>query len=368
MAMDSVLILADELGSEDNASEPPHVAAAAGPPSLYQPANGEQLSPPDMSFCCYGLLPSDRTMLLCISVAAATSLLLGYDQGVMSGAKLSIEHDLNLSQTQTQLMVGILHVSAVGALGAGWMADKWGRKPTIALACLVFFVGALVMALARDYTTLMVGRVITGMGVGTGLSVSPLYLSELSPKHIRGALVSLTEISINIGVLLGFIAGWAFDGLGDHVSWRYMLGMGALPPVFIYFSLVFLPESPRWLLKQGRRDDAYKVLTKTSSAQEAAQTLEDLTAEVKRQEALPQGSWRDLFGSRAKGHRRLVIAGLLVAVFQQASGLEALLYYVPEVLEHAGIEDKETQLLANIGVGAVKVSLARSHSTWRLKD
>eukprot|EP00730_Choanoeca_flexa_P006035 TRINITY_DN12069_c1_g8_i1.p1 TRINITY_DN12069_c1_g8~~TRINITY_DN12069_c1_g8_i1.p1 ORF type:complete len:530 (+),score=114.75 TRINITY_DN12069_c1_g8_i1:172-1761(+) len=359
--MNAALISADEL-----ADAPPSLTSSPTDSSAAEMAVGKPQAASyhdnyqsmekivDYNLCCYGLIPRDSFMLLCISVAAGMSLLLGYDQGVMSGAKLSIRHDLDLNENQIQLMVGILHVSAFGALFSGWTADKYGRRPTIAMACAVFFTGALVMALAHSYEMLMLGRVITGIGVGTGLSLSPLYLSELSPKQIRGALVSLTEISINIGVLLGFIAGWAFDGLGEHVNWRWMLGMGCLPPVLILASLAVLPESPRWLLKQGHSEQAREVLRKTCPAEEVEETLSDLDRDLKLQQEL-NSSWRDLFGKRARGKRRLIVAGLLVAVFQQASGLEALLYYVPETLDHAGIKDKETQLLANIGVGAVKL-------------
>lgn len=263
----------------------------------------------------------NELVIRCMAVAAMTSLLLGYDQGVMSGAKLYIAEDLSLSEWQVQLLVGILHVSAVGALFAGWMSDRLGRKMTVAVACVVFLIGGLMMSCALDYNVLMIGRVITGVGVGTGLTIAPLYMAELSPKAVRGALVSLNEVSINVGVLLGFIAGWAFSGLGKHESWRWMLGMGCLPPVVIGFFLLGMPESPRWLVKQGRREEALLILQQTCGQKEAEETLESLAQESKEEE---HSSWRLLFRPPEPGMSKLVLAGIGVAIFQQASGLEAL--------------------------------------------
>ncbi|EDQ89041.1 predicted protein [Monosiga brevicollis MX1] len=288
---------------------------------------------------------------MCMFVAALTSLLLGYDQGVMSGAKLYIRRDLGLNDDQVQLVVGILHVSAVGALCAGWIADTLGRRMAVGSACVLFLAGGLLMALANEYTTLIVGRVVTGLGVGTGLTIAPLYMAELAPASVRGALVSLNEISINIGVLLGYLNSWAFSGLPVSQSWRWMLGLGCLPPVVIMVALFFMPESPRYLLRRGRRDEAFRVLARSCPVDEAKATLATLADEAQQ----PLGSWRDLLSPSMRGARWLILAGVGVAFFQQASGLEALLYYVPETLAHAGITSLEHQLLINMAVGGVKL-------------
>lgn len=179
------------------------------------------------------------------------------------------------------------------------------------------------MALAGSYEVLIVGRVITGIGVGTGLTIAPLYMAELSPKRMRGALVSLTEVSINVGVLLGFVMGWALSGLDVTVSWRVMLGLGCVPPVGIALGLITMPESPRWLVAQGREDDALVVLCKTCPPEEAKATLALLREET----AVDSGrisSWFDMFHLRNARQSRLVLAGMGVCFFQQASGLEAL--------------------------------------------
>ncbi|EDQ90249.1 uncharacterized protein MONBRDRAFT_16319 [Monosiga brevicollis MX1] len=281
-------------------------------------------------------------------------MLCRYDIGVMAGAKLKIRKYFDLSDSEIELLVGILNfVSAFGGLVSGKVADYLGRKKAVAIASMVFLAGAILMAFAQSYAMLMAGRVVTGIGVGTGLTIAPLYTAELSPKKIRGALVSFTEVSINIGILLGFLAGWAFAQLPLEYGWRWMLGVGGIPPIIIIASLVLMPESPRWLTKNNRSHEAVMVLLKTCPPTEAFDTLLELEEQVK----VPTGmtcSLRDMFCPDPT-LRRLLIAGLGAALFQQASGIEALVYYVPEVLEAAGITDEEEQLLANAGVGAIKV-------------
>lgn len=176
------------------------------------------------------------------------------------------------------------------------------------------------MAVAESYEVLLSGRIITGFGVGTGLAIAPLYMAELSPKRIRGALVSLNEVAINIGILLGFVAGYVFSGLDDNVSWRWMLGIGALPPLIILVSLLVMPESPRWLVKYGRSSEALLVLLKTCELSEALSTLEVLEEECR---TTQYGSLRDIFRPDPT-LRKLLIAGFGVSFFQQASGIEAL--------------------------------------------
>jgi len=290
-------------------------------------------------------------VVLCVFLTALSSALLGYDIGVMAGAKLKIRKYFDLSDSEIELLVGILNfVSAFGGLVSGKVADYLGRKKAVAIASMVFLAGAILMAFAQSYAMLMAGRVVTGIGVGTGLTIAPLYTAELSPKKIRGALVSFTEVSINIGILLGFLAGWAFAQLPLEYGWRWMLGVGGIPPIIIIASLVLMPESPRWLTKNNRSHEAVMVLLKTCPPTEAFDTLLELEEQVK----VPTGSLRDMFCPDPT-LRRLLIAGLGAALFQQASGIEALVYYVPEVLEAAGITDEEEQLLANAGVGAIKV-------------
>ena len=167
------------------------------------------------------------------------------DIGIMSGAKLKVRAYFELSNFQTEIMVGVLNITAaLGGLFSGALADTLGRKKTVAGACVVFITGSFLMAFANSFGVIVLGRIVTGLGVGAGLMVAPLYTAELAPKRIRGGLVSLNEVAINIGILLGYVLGYAFSDLPVNTGWRVMLGLGAVPPVIILVSLFVLPGRP----------------------------------------------------------------------------------------------------------------------------
>eukprot|EP00049_Salpingoeca_infusionum_P006999 m.113861 g.113861 ORF g.113861 m.113861 type:complete len:585 (-) comp13529_c0_seq2:2087-3841(-) len=299
-----------------------------------------------------------RFVILCIGLTGLTSILLGYDIGIMSGAKLFIKRDMHLTDRQVELMVGILNfVGSFGGLIAGKLSDMVGRKRTVALACAIFILGTALMAFAGQYSVLMAGRIITGIGVGCGLTVAPLYMAELSPKRVRGALVSFNEVAINLGILLGYIGGYAFADLEcilqpDHKAWRWMLGVGIIPPLIILLALFIMPESPRWLVQHGQCASALTVLQRTCGEREAKTALAAIQSETSKHSS---ARVRDLCLDTSVTTRQLLLAGLGIAFFQQASGIEALVYYIPEVLSSAGVADEKQQLLANAGVGFVKV-------------
>ena len=184
----------------------------------------------------------------------------------------------------------------------------------------------------------------------------PLYISELSPKALRGTLVSFFEVAINVGILLGYIAGWAFRTLPDDTSWRWMMGVGGVPPALILMCLCIMPESPRWLLARGREDEAWSVLSGICEPDEAEEALSAMKEDIK----APQLSLCEAAGELLcppPGLRVLLLAGLGNAFFQQATGVEAAVYYTPEVLESAGFVDEDALLLATVGVGLVKVAV-----------
>ena len=256
----------------------------------------ELQSPGRRCWCCRSVR---LEVVLSVLVASCVAMLLGYDIGVMSAAKRVLGRDLGLSDGQIEALVGSLNlVSAAGGLVSGSLADSClGRRGTVAFACATSVAGSVVMAAAPSgdsgFAVLMVGRTLCGVAVGSGIMISPLYISELAPRRLRekpcpcppapccfpsarahgancvsfcdprvtgGGLVSFFEVAINIGILLGFVAGWAFRGLPDAVSWRWMLGVGGLPPLLVLFCLCWMPESPRWLVGRGREAEATRVL------------------------------------------------------------------------------------------------------------
>lgn len=156
-------------------------------------------------------------------------------------------------------------VSLIGAASSGRIADAVGRRWTMAIAALFFLVGSATMGFAPDFSLLMVGRILAGIGVGFALMVAPVYTAEVSPASSRGSLVSLPEVFINFGILLGYIVSYSLAGLPAHVGWRLMLRIGVLPALCLAFGVFLMPESPRWLVMQNRIAEAEVVLLKTSS-------------------------------------------------------------------------------------------------------
>lgn len=280
------------------------------------------------------------------------------DVGVMSGAVIFIKEDLKISEFQVEILIGILSiVSLLGSLGGGRTSDIIGRKWTMALAAVVFQSGALTMTLAPSYAVLMIGRLLAGIGIGFGVMISPIYIAEISPNVTRGFLTTFPEIFINVGILLGYVSNFAFSGLSAHINWRVMLAVGILPSVFIGFALFVIPESPRWLVMQNRVEEARAVLLKTN---EVEKEVEERLAEIQQAAGFANPEkyeekpvWRELlFPSPAL--RRMLITGLGIQCFQQISGIDATVYYSPEILQAAGIEDKSKLLAATVAVGISK--------------
>ena len=307
--------------------------------------------------------PLRPLVLLCVGCASSFSFLLGYDIGIMSGAKRLIKQEFHLSEGEMELLVGILNlVSGPGGLLSGRLADSLGRRPCAAIASFVTLLGALLMAMAQSFAVLLTGRVITGLGVGCCFHVAPLYLTEIAPKHVRGKLVSMFDLFINVGILVGFVMGWVLSpkksapAAGASLAWRWMLGIGVIPPALNLLGLAWLPESPRFLVAFGKEAEAREVLNRIYAPEEASATLEILRDERRGHKPLTLlAGLRRVFFPAKGAPRAMIIAGLGCAFWQQATGVEAAVYYTPETLEAAGIVDESSLLLATVAVGVIKV-------------
>ncbi|KAL3902207.1 MAG: hypothetical protein SGPRY_012173, partial [Prymnesium sp.] len=262
------------------------------------------------------------TVLLCVALASCFSFLLGYDIGVMSGAKREVAREMDLSTAELELLVGSLNiVSGFGGLLAGPLADRLGRKPTAALATLSALIGCLLMACAESFGPLLAGRVVSGVGVGGCFQLAPLYISEVSPRALRGMLLSSFDLFINLGILVGFLAGYALQSRPDAPGgwgWRWMLGLGAIPPALLLLGLCHMPESPRFLVASKREREARCVLASIYESEEAQTTLAMLQEDVREHARLPLlASLRGVFCPPRGAGRALVVAGLGVALCQQ---------------------------------------------------
>ncbi|XP_043690235.1 probable polyol transporter 4 isoform X2 [Telopea speciosissima] len=303
---------------------------------------------------------TQKYVIACATFASLNTVLIGYDLGVMSGALIFILEDLKITELQEGVLVGCLSViSLLGSLAGGRTSDAIGRKWTMAFAAIVFQTGVGIMALASSFRVLMAGRLLTGVGIGFGAMIAPVYIAEISPTINRGFLTSFPEIFVNVGILLGYISNYAFSGLPAHISWRVMLGVGIIPSIFMGFALLIIPESPRWLVMQKRFEEARSVLMKTNKNEKE---VEERLAEIQQAAGISNSEkyeekpvWRELLAP-SPSIRRMLITGFGIQCFQQLVGIETTLYYCPTIFREAGIQDNSTLLAATVLVGVIKTA------------
>lgn len=272
-------------------------------------------------------------------------MLFGYDTGVISGAILFISDELQLTPSLEGLVVASLLLgAAIGAACAGPLSDRLGRRNLIIIAAILFTVGAIGAALAPNVGVLVLFRVVLGLAVGTAALIVPLYLSEIAPTEIRGAISSLNQLMITVGILLAFIVNAL---LADSGAWRWMLGLAVLPSVALLVGMFFMPETPRWLVSRGRDDNARDVLLQSRTEDEAEQEIRDIK-EVERQE---EGGLRELM---APWVRPALVVAIGLAVFQQIIGINTIIYYAPTTLTNVGYGNAAA-IYANLIIGAINV-------------
>jgi sugar porter (SP) family MFS transporter len=290
-----------------------------------------------------------RHVVIASGITALGGLLFGYDTGVISGALLFLKNDFGgLSSFEQELVTSLLLVGAVaGALVAGRISDRLGRRPTVMITAGVFVVGVALAAFAPQFWILLAARIIIGLAVGSASMVVPLYIGEVAPPKIRGGLVSLNQLAITVGILVSYLADY---GLQSTENWRLMFGLAAIPAVLLFIGMLFQHESPAWLVTQGRDDEARQVLANLRSPDQ----IEPEIAEVHRVSSMRTASMRDVFAKRV---RPMLAVGVLLAVFQQVTGINTVIYYAAIVLkDNAGLGNSGS-LLANVVNGAVNVGM-----------
>lgn len=280
---------------------------------------------------------------------ALGGILFGYDLGVVSGALLFIKHDMALNSVMQGLVVGGLAIGAMfGAGGVGRVTDRLGRRRAILISAAIFAVGAIGSALAPNPIVLIAFRLMLGLGVGGSSTVVPIYLSEMAPARMRGALSSLNQLMIVIGILLAYLVDYAFSFSGN---WRLMFGLALLPAVVLLVGMYFMPETPRWLLKQGHDEAARTVLRRMREGDVEPEVGE--IREILQMEGERRARWRDL---GAGWVRPALIVALGLAIGQQFVGTNAINLYAPTIFASLGFGNSAS-ILATVGLGAVKVAL-----------
>ena len=289
-----------------------------------------------------------RLVYLAAVFAAVGGLLSGYDTGVISGALPFIKNSFTLSTFQQGLVVSVVLVgAAIAAIGGGGFSDRIGRRRALILTAAVFVAGALVSAMAPSLQVLIAGRVVIGFGIGLASSVVPLYISEIAPANARGWLVSLYQLAVTLGILSAYIVDYGFAASGN---WRWMLGLAVVPGAMLGAGMLYLPETPRYLARHGDLDQARAVLMRARGTKDVDAELEQIKAALTNQEQ--RGHLSDLLLPSVRPAR---VVGIGLAIFQQVTGINTVIYFAPTIIRSAGISSIQVSILATAGIGVVNV-------------
>ncbi|CAL5065780.1 unnamed protein product [Urochloa decumbens] len=300
-------------------------------------------------------LTSKQPFILRLAFSAGIGgLLFGYDTGVISGALLYIRDDFSEVEKSTVLQETIVSMAVAGAIvgagAGGWMNDRFGRRPSILIADLLFLAGSMVMCFAPSPAVIIAGRVLVGLGVGMASMTSPLYISEASPARIRGALVSTNGLLITAGQFLSYLINLAFTKVTG--TWRWMLGVAGVPALVQFVLMLALPESPRWLYRKDRKAEAEEVMRRIYPPEEVDAEIEALRVSVEADMAQERslggagGTLRKALGSAVV--RRGLTAGVLCQVAQQLVGINTVMYYSPTIVQLAGFASNSTALALSL--------------------
>ncbi|MFX1366314.1 MAG: sugar porter family MFS transporter [Promethearchaeota archaeon] len=290
---------------------------------------------------------TNNTFIYIIAMVSGISgMLFGYDTGVISGAILFIKQDYTLLPFLQELIVSAVLIGAIiGAFIGGSLADRYGRRKMIIIAAIIFAGGAIGTSLTIDILFLVIGRVIVGIAIGMASFIAPLYISEMSPPKIRGSLVSLNQLFITIGIVISYLVDYAFTPIS---GWRYMLGLAAIPALILLIAMIFMPNSPRWLINKGKVNKARSTLIEIRRTNNINNELNEIITSLDKQ----KGGRKDLLNPLI---RPAMIVGISLAIFQQVTGINTVIYYAPTIFEFAGFQSAAAAIFATIIVGIVNV-------------
>jgi sugar porter (SP) family MFS transporter len=287
---------------------------------------------------------SRRSAYLPAMVAAIGGLLFGFDTAVINGAIVFIKRQFALSDTQTEIAASSLLLGCViGASVAAFTSDRFGRKRVLLAAAALFTLSSIGAALPRDLTEFVFARLLGGVAIGIASTLSPLYIAEISPAQKRGLLVCLNQLAIVSGILLSYCVNYLLTGAGP-ANWRWMFASAAVPSIAFLFTLLFIPESPRWLVQKGRLQEAEQFLVQSVGSPEAAREIEAIRDTISEE----HGELLD------PTFRKALVVAILIALASQFTGINTIIYYGSIVfLEHVPHQTASTALWANVIIGAI---------------
>ncbi|SEW51845.1 MFS transporter, sugar porter (SP) family [Chitinophaga arvensicola] len=294
-----------------------------------------------------------RPNVLMISIVAATGgLLFGFDTGVISGALPFLKQYWQLNDASIEwITTTVLLGAVVGAIGSGRLSDIIGRKQMIIVNAVIFTVGAIGCAFAPNPAILILMRILIGIAIGITSYVVPMYIAEISPTRIRGALVTLNQLMITIGILVSYITDFALSDDNNNESWRWMFLVGLIPALVLLIGMFFLPETPRWLISRHRLEEGIKVLKKVEDPDMVEKTLANIQQEVK-QETENKTRVTEIFKPWL---RTPLIITVGIFFFQQFSGVNTIIYYSPIIFKMAGIVSNTQSIIPAIIIGVMNV-------------
>ena len=283
------------------------------------------------------IMKINRYLLGSTLVAALGGFLFGFDTAVISGTTEALRHVFHLASGQLGFTVASALIGTiVGSIAAGRPAEQFGRKPVLVSLAVLYFVSGLGCALAWSWWALIVSRFIGGLAIGGASVVSPMYIAEISPPQVRGRLVAVSQLNIVMGVLTAYFSNYVVASLlaaspsgGDTVAWRWMFGIVAVPAALFFIFLLPIPESPRWLVKRHRRDEALAVLRNLGN-EAPAQVLEEIVESLHEETVSADEPFFQ------KKYRKPILLVIMVATFNQLSGINALIYYTADIFRMAG--------------------------------
>jgi sugar porter (SP) family MFS transporter len=299
--------------------------------------------------------PHRKRLGLVALVATFGGLLFGYDTGVINGALSPMSGELGLTAiTEGVVTSSLVFAAAIGAMVGGRLSDGWGRRKTIILLAVLFFLGTLAVVFTPNFGVLVAGRVLLGLAVGGASTVVPVFLAELAPYEIRGSLAGRNELAIVVGQLAAFVVNAVIGNLYGHIEgvWRIMFAICALPAIALFFGMLRMPESPRWLVEKGRRGEALAVLQTVRSQDRAAAELADVENVAREELESHQIGWRAIFSN--KNLLRVLLIAIGLGVAQQLTGINSIMYYGQTVLKESGFSENGA-LIANIAPGVISV-------------
>lgn len=284
---------------------------------------------------------------LAAAIAALAGLLFGFDTGIISGALLFIEKDFVVSTGMKELIVSsVLFGAMFGSLASGRLTDRFGRRRLMLIISGLFITGTLIAALAQSVASILFGRIFIGFAIGIGSYTAPLYIAEIAPANLRGGLVSLNQLAITLGILFSFIINFVFTNIDG--SWRWMFGIGLFPALLLSIGMLFLPESPRWLVMQKQLDKATSILKSLRNHPDVTNEINEIQQSLQ----IKQAGFRDIFSPWIVP---VLFLGAMLGFIQQVTGINTIIYYAPTIFQLAGFEDASSSILATIGIGVVNV-------------